>query len=193
MRRLTRPFGPIAVRFCASASAAGKGTVAIDMPQSDKKLEEFATLYSQLTLKEVTTLQKLIFKKLGHSEDFYEQALLRGLGGGGGGGGGVAVQAQAVAAPAADDGDAEAAKLAEEAAKKKAVAKTAFDVKLGSYPPANKIKLIKELRAVTGLPLKEAKDAIEKAPGVIVSALNKDDAEKLKKLLVEHGSEVELV
>jgi large subunit ribosomal protein L7/L12 len=169
----------------------------MEMPDSNKKLDEFATLYSQLTLKEVTQLQKLIFKKLGHSEEFYEQALLRGLGGGGGGGG-VVMQAApaAVAAPAAAAGPSaaeEEAKAAAEAEAKKKAQKTTFDVKLGKYPADAKIKLIKELRAVTNLPLKDAKDLIDKAPGFVAKTMGKEDAEKLAKLMKEHGAEVELL
>ena len=160
------------------------------MPKSDKKLEEFAELYSQLTLKEVTALQKLIFKKMGHSDDFYEQALLRGLGGGGGGAAVVMpAQLAAAVAPAAQ----EESPKEEAAAKPPAAAKTSFDVKVGKFPAEAKIKLIKELRAITNLPLKEAKDAIDKAPGIVSKSMGKEDAEKLKEKLVALGAEVELL
>jgi large subunit ribosomal protein L7/L12 len=57
---------------------------------------------------------------------------------------------------------------------------------------ANKINVIKEVRAITGLGLKEAKDLVEGAPKNVKEGLNKDDAEKFKKLLVDAGAKVEL-
>eukprot|EP00672_Neobodo_designis_P018614 CAMPEP_0174839704 /NCGR_PEP_ID=MMETSP1114-20130205/8215_1 /TAXON_ID=312471 /ORGANISM="Neobodo designis, Strain CCAP 1951/1" /LENGTH=90 /DNA_ID=CAMNT_0016073831 /DNA_START=102 /DNA_END=370 /DNA_ORIENTATION=+ len=69
----------------ACATPVPKGTADLTGAESSEKVKEFAAFYTQLTLKEVTALQREIFKQLGHSDDFYEQALLRGLGGGGGG------------------------------------------------------------------------------------------------------------
>lgn len=57
---------------------------------------------------------------------------------------------------------------------------------------ANKINVIKEVRAITGLGLKEAKDLVEGAPKNVKEGVNKDEAEKLKKLLVDAGAKVEL-
>jgi large subunit ribosomal protein L7/L12 len=57
---------------------------------------------------------------------------------------------------------------------------------------ANKINAIKEVRAITGLGLKEAKDLVEGAPKTVKEGLNKEDAEKFKKLLVDVGAKVEL-
>ncbi len=57
---------------------------------------------------------------------------------------------------------------------------------------ANKIGAIKEVRAITGLGLKEAKDLVEAAPKTVKENLPKDDAEKLKKELEEQGAAVEL-
>ena len=73
-----------------------------------------------------------------------------------------------------------------------AEAKTSFDVKLKAFDPKSKIKLIKEVRASTGLGLKEAKDLVESAPAVMKKGLTKDEAEDLKKKLEEIGGEVEL-
>lgn len=182
--------------FC-SAAAAPAGTVRMDAP-SDAKIREMAKLYSQLTLKEVSILQRQIFKELGHSDDFYEQALLRGMGGGGGGGGVVmqaapSAAALAAAAPAADAAAADAAKPAAAAPAKKAAEKSSYDVSISSYDAANKIKLVKELRtAVPALSIKEAKDAIDKVPGVIAKALSKEDAEKLKAVMESLGAKVDL-
>ncbi len=68
--------------------------------------------------------------------------------------------------------------------------KTEFDVVLKS-PGGQKLQVIKEVRAITGLGLKEAKELVEKG-GVIKEAISKDEAEALKKKLEELGAEVEL-
>jgi large subunit ribosomal protein L7/L12 len=68
---------------------------------------------------------------------------------------------------------------------------TEFNVVLKSSG-AQKINVIKVVRATTGLGLKEAKDLVDGAPKTIKEGLSKDDAEKLKKELEEAGAEVEL-
>jgi large subunit ribosomal protein L7/L12 len=55
-----------------------------------------------------------------------------------------------------------------------------------------KINVIKEIRTITGLGLKEAKDLVEGAPKTVKEAVNKDEAEKLKKQLEEQGASVEI-
>jgi large subunit ribosomal protein L7/L12 len=90
-----------------------------------------------------------------------------------------AAAAVAVAAPGA--GDAGAA--AEE--------KTEFDVVL-TGAGANKVAVIKAVRGITGLGLKEAKDAVEGAPTTVKEAASKEDAEEAKKQLEEAGASVEL-
>ncbi|MFZ4747464.1 MAG: 50S ribosomal protein L7/L12 [Sphingomonas sp.] len=90
--------------------------------------------------------------------------------------------AAAVAAPAAGGGAA-AAPVAEE--------KTEFDVIL-TGDGGKKINVIKEVRAITGLGLTEAKTLVESAPKAIKEGINKDEAEKLKKQLEEAGATVEL-
>jgi large subunit ribosomal protein L7/L12 len=69
--------------------------------------------------------------------------------------------------------------------------KTEFDVELKSSG-AQKINVIKVVRAATGLGLKEAKDLVDGAPKMVKEGLSKDDAEKLKKELEEAGATVEL-
>jgi large subunit ribosomal protein L7/L12 len=69
--------------------------------------------------------------------------------------------------------------------------KNEFDVVLTSFGE-NKVAVIKAVRAVTGLGLKEAKDAVEGTPSTIKEAAAKDDAEELKKTLEEAGATVEL-
>jgi large subunit ribosomal protein L7/L12 len=69
--------------------------------------------------------------------------------------------------------------------------KTEFAVELKAAG-AQKINVIKVVRAATGLGLKEAKDLVDGAPKVVKEGLNKDEAEKLKKELEEAGAQVEL-
>ena len=69
--------------------------------------------------------------------------------------------------------------------------KTEFDVILASAGD-KKINVIKEVRAITGLGLKEAKELVEGAPKAVKEAVSKDEAEELKKKLEEAGASVEL-
>ena len=94
---------------------------------------------------------------------------------------GVSAAAAAVAAPAVAGGDA-AAPVEE---------KTEFDVILTSIGE-KKINVIKEVRAITGLGLKEAKEAVESAPKAIKEGVAKEEAEEIKKKLEEAGASVEI-
>jgi len=87
----------------------------------------------------------------------------------------------AVAAPAAAGGEAGGA--AEE--------KTEFDVVLSSFG-SNKVAVIKAVRGITGLGLKEAKELVEKAPSPIKEGISKEEAEEIKKQLEEAGATVEI-
>ncbi|VVT20182.1 50S ribosomal protein L7/L12 [Rhizobium sp. EC-SD404] len=69
--------------------------------------------------------------------------------------------------------------------------KTEFDVILAEAG-ANKINVIKEVRAITGLGLKEAKDLVEAAPKAVKEAISKGEAEDIKKKLEDAGAKVEL-
>ena len=71
------------------------------------------------------------------------------------------------------------------------VEKDEFDVVLASYGE-KKINVIKEVRAMTGLGLKEAKDLVEAAPKVVKEGLKKEEAEEIKKKLEDAGATVEL-
>jgi len=72
-----------------------------------------------------------------------------------------------------------------------AAEKTNFDVVLKAAG-ANKLQIVKLVKELTGLGLKEAKDMVDGAPKTIKEGLPKDEAENLKKQLVEAGAEVEL-
>ena len=93
---------------------------------------------------------------------------------------GVSAAAAVAAAPAAADGGGEAA-----------AAKDEFDVVLTSFG-ANKVAVIKAVRAITGLGLKEAKEAVEGSPTTVKEAAPKADAEEVQKQLEEAGASVEL-
>ena len=69
--------------------------------------------------------------------------------------------------------------------------KTEFDVVLASFG-ANKVSVIKAVRSITGLGLKEAKDLVEGAPAPIKEGASKDEAEDIKKQLEEAGATVEV-
>lgn len=86
--------------------------------------------------------------------------------------------AVAAAAPGAGEGEA-----AEE--------QTEFDVVLASFGD-NKVAVIKAVRGITGLGLKEAKELVESAPAPVKEGAEKDEAEELKKKLEEAGASVEL-
>jgi len=70
--------------------------------------------------------------------------------------------------------------------------KTAFDVILSTFAADKKIAIIKEVRAITGLGLKEAKDLVEGAPKSVKEGATKEEAEKMKAQLVAAGATVEL-
>ena len=93
---------------------------------------------------------------------------------------GVSAMPVAVAAPAAGGA---AAAPAEE--------KTSFDIVL-TNAGASKIQVIKEIRAITSLGLKEAKDLVESAPKPVKTGVKKEEAEEIKKKLEAAGAQVEL-
>ena len=91
----------------------------------------------------------------------------------------AAAPVAAVAAPAAGGGEA----AAEE--------KTEFDVILADFG-GNKIAVIKEVRGITGLGLKDAKEMVEGAPKAVKEGCTKDEADKLKEQLEKAGAKVEI-
>ena len=134
--------------------------------------ENVKALCEQILNLDVIEMNQLLFRlqtRLGISEDMLVGSSMAAAGGGGGGGGGD----EAAAAPAEE--------------------KTSFDVKLASFDAKSKLKIIKEVRAATGLPLKEAKELVEKAPAVVKEGMTKDEAEALQKVLADLGGEVEVV
>ncbi len=70
--------------------------------------------------------------------------------------------------------------------------KTEFTVTLKAYPAEKKVTVIKVIREITGLGLKEAKDLVEGAPSTVKDSVSKADAEKFKKQLEDGGATVEV-
>eukprot|EP00596_Hydrurales_sp_CCMP1899_P001577 CAMPEP_0119037428 /NCGR_PEP_ID=MMETSP1177-20130426/5781_1 /TAXON_ID=2985 /ORGANISM="Ochromonas sp, Strain CCMP1899" /LENGTH=99 /DNA_ID=CAMNT_0006998677 /DNA_START=396 /DNA_END=695 /DNA_ORIENTATION=- len=95
------------------------------------------------------------------------------IGGGGGGGGGGGSAAPVAAEPVKE--------------------KDVFDIKLTVVDPKSKIKTIKEVRALTGLGLKEAKDLVEKAPVIIKEGVKKEELDAIKKILTDAGAVIEIL
>ncbi len=93
---------------------------------------------------------------------------------------GVSAAAPVAVAAAGGGGDAAAAEE-----------KTEFDVVLSSFGD-NKVSVIKAVRGITGLGLKEAKDMVESAPAALKEGIEKDEAEEIKKQLEEAGATVEI-
>ena len=93
---------------------------------------------------------------------------------------GVSAAAAVAAAPAAGGGDAAAAEE-----------QTEFDVVMTSFG-SNKVSVIKAVRGITGLGLKEAKGLVESAPAPVKEGASKDEAEDIKKQLEEAGATVEV-
>ncbi|MDE0716975.1 MAG: 50S ribosomal protein L7/L12 [Rhodospirillaceae bacterium] len=128
-------------------------------------LEKIAEDLSSLTVLEAAELSKMLEEKWGVQASA---------------GGGMMMMPGAMpgaAAAESDDGAAEE--------------KTEFDVILSSFGD-KKINVIKEVRAITGLGLKEAKDLVEGAPKPVKEGASKDEAEEIKKKLEEVGASVEL-
>jgi large subunit ribosomal protein L7/L12 len=126
------------------------------------KIETIMEQLQALTLLEAAELVKEIEEKFGVDASAGGGMMMMAAPGGGGG--------------------------AEEAAEEK----TEFDVFLAEVPADKKIAVLKVVRGITGLGLKEAKEMVESAPKVIAEALSKDKAEEAKKSLEEAGAKVEL-
>lgn len=137
------------------------------------RVEKLAEEIMHLNLLEVADLTDILQKRLGISAPSFGSMPMMGA------------PMQGGAAPAG----AEASPAAEPA---KEPEKTEFDVKLEGFDAASKIKVIKEIRVVTELGLKEAKELVEKSPVVVKSGLKKEEADELKKKLEAVGGKVAL-
>lgn len=139
----------------------------IDDPPTEK-LNVLIDKILDLDIIEINQLLNRLQTRLGITDEM----ISRSRGGGGGGGNSAA------------GGDAVAEAVVE---------KTAFDLKLTGFDPKSKIKIIKEVRAATGLGLKEAKELVESTPCVVKEGLTKDEADALNTLLTDLGGTVEIL
>ena len=148
---------------------AGGGVVKT-APFTSPKVEELFNKIIWLDMVEVHLLAELINEKMGLKiSDAERERMARGGGGGGN--------------KAADDDEA-VAPVKEE--------KTIFDLKLTGFDAAAKIKVIKEIRAITSLGLKEAKELVETVPSVVKKGIKKEEAEELKAKLEALGATVDI-
>jgi len=136
--------------------------------QEITRVKQLAEEIMHLNLLEIADLTEILQKRLGLDAS----QMQFGQPGGGGGG-----------APAA------AAAAAPEPAKE---VQTEFNVKLEGFEAASKIKVIKEIRALSELGLKEAKELVESSPVVVKAGLKKEEAEELKKRLEAVGAKIAL-
>lgn len=132
-------------------------------PAASPKVQQLCDDVCQLNVLELNEFLQLFKEKAGLSDADLQ----------GGGGGGVVMAPAAAAAEAVEE-------------------KEYFDIKLTGFDATAKIKVIKEVRALTGLGLKEAKEAVEGAPSVLKKEVKKDEAEEILKKLVELGATAEL-
>ena len=128
-----------------------------------QKLQGILKSIDELTVVELAELVKALEEKFGVSAAAAVAVAAPGVGGGGGAAAGGAAQEE----------------------------KTTFTVVLASAGD-KKIQVIKEIRTVTNLGLKEAKDLVEGAPKTIKEGVAKEEADKIKKLLEEQGAKVEI-
>lgn len=132
--------------------------------QHDRSKQMFEKL-SQLPIEEIHMLSELIMEKAGIELTEADRLGRSAVGGGGG---------------------------AAAAVEEEKVEKTAFDVKLTGFDAKSKIKVIKEIRAITGLGLKEAKEMVEGAPKTIKKDIKMEEAEELKAKLEGVGATIEI-
>ena len=140
-------------------------------PFKSPKVEALFQKIIWLDMVEVHLLAELINEKMGITiSDAERERMARGGGGGGG---------------KKSGGDEAPAEAVEE--------KTIFDLKLTGYDAKAKIKVIKEVRAITSLGLKEAKELVEGAPTTVKKDIKKEEAEELKGKLEALGATIEIV
>jgi len=153
-----------------TVTSEDKAPATASEPACSPKVEELFQKIIWLDMIELHLLAELINEKLGLKiSDAEKERMARGGGG----------------KKAADDGDDAPAEVQEE--------KTAFDLKLTGFDAKAKIKVIKEIRGITSLGLKEAKELVEGAPTTVKKQIKMEEAEELKKKLEEVGATVEIV
>uniref|UniRef100_A0A7S3QCY7 Large ribosomal subunit protein bL12 C-terminal domain-containing protein n=2 Tax=Chaetoceros debilis TaxID=122233 RepID=A0A7S3QCY7_9STRA len=132
------------------------------------RVDEVFDKILQLNTLEVALLSSLVNEKMGFAPMTAAQQAAMAGGGSGGGGGAAAVE------------------------EVEEVKKTAFDLKLTGFDAKSKIKVIKEVRAMTGLGLKDAKEMVEGAPKTLKTGIKMEEAEELKAKIEAVGGTVEI-
>ncbi|GIL81414.1 hypothetical protein Vretimale_1037 [Volvox reticuliferus] len=145
-----------------------------DVGIGNAKVQKLADEVMGLTVLECSLLSEILRKKLGVPQPAFGAAMAMPFAM-------PAAPASAVIPPAA------APVEKKEEPKKE---QTEFDVKLESFSAEGKIKVIKEIRALTNLGLKEAKELVEKAPVMIKAGVSKADAEAMRKQIEAAGGKV---
>ncbi|GLI61009.1 hypothetical protein VaNZ11_003271 [Volvox africanus] len=143
-----------------------------DVSSGNAKVQKLADEVMGLTVLECSLLSEILRKKLGVPQPAF----------------GATMPFAMPAAPPAAATPAAAAPVEKKEEPKKE--KTEFDVKLESFSAEGKIKVIKEIRALTNLGLKEAKELVEKAPVMIKAGVSKADAEAMRKQIEAAGGKV---
>eukprot|EP00287_Rhodomonas_sp_CCMP768_P006408 CAMPEP_0196733246 /NCGR_PEP_ID=MMETSP1091-20130531/12391_1 /TAXON_ID=302021 /ORGANISM="Rhodomonas sp., Strain CCMP768" /LENGTH=216 /DNA_ID=CAMNT_0042076607 /DNA_START=35 /DNA_END=685 /DNA_ORIENTATION=- len=143
--------------------------------KTPEKIQKLGKEIVSLNMIEVKELMEYLKKELGLEDTPMGMPMGMPMGGMPAGG----------AAPAGGGGGADAAEAAPAAEEK-----TSFELKLDSFNAADKLKVIKEVRAITGLGLKESKELVEGAPKTIKDGVNKEEAEKFKAQIEAVGGKV---
>ncbi len=169
-----REYHPTSIaRHYATSSTTTSSRTGETIPAfASPRVEELFQKIIWLDMVEVHLLAELINEKMGITiSDAERERMARGGGRGGGKGN-------------ADVDDVPAEPIVE---------KTTFDVKLIGFDAKNKIKVIKEVRSLTNLGLKEAKELVEGVPATLKKNIKKEEAEELKALLEGLGAQVDIV
>ncbi|QPG76299.1 hypothetical protein FOA43_003685 [Brettanomyces nanus] len=148
----------------ASTDSSSINSKKTDTPV-DSKIAEIVRSISKLTLMETSALIKELKSKLDIPD---------------------------IAFPVAGTAGAAAPQAAEDIAKEEPKQKTIFNLKLESFDPKSKAKVIKEVKSELGLSLVKAKKLVESAPKILKENMSKEDAEKFKETLEKHGAKVTL-
>ncbi|VVB02341.1 unnamed protein product [Arabis nemorensis] len=168
---LSRPFAiQFPFRFIASSSTLSHRAIhlpPISAVKTPKKIKKIGSEITSLTLEEARVLVEYVHDKFGVSLVF------------------SATPTATAIAPLGGEASSEAASVVEK--------QTKFDVVINQVPSNTRISVIKAIRAMTSLSLKEAKEFIEEHPKTFKEGVTKDEAEETKKQLEEAGAEVSIV
>ncbi|GLC38228.1 hypothetical protein PLESTB_001085200 [Pleodorina starrii] len=167
--------GPASSRLLsAQPQPNASSSITVEAGDGNTRVQKLADEIMGLTVLECSLLSEILRKKLGVPQPAFGAAM--------------AMPFAMPAGPATASAPAASAPAEKKEEPKKE--KTEFDVKLESFSAEGKIKVIKEIRALTNLGLKEAKELVEKAPILVKAAVSKADAEAMKKQIEAAGGKV---